>query len=89
MLHVSESGHLRNKFPVNMLATIDICQYEILRYSCMPILSVPCKQSFLSCMACSANKVIHVAIQESNLCSQGNLSEHILQQTSASWLERG
>ena len=47
----------------------------------MPILSVPCKQSFLSCMACSVNKVIHVAMQESNLCSRGNLSEHILQQT--------
>lgn len=47
----------------------------------MPILSVPCKQSFLSSMACSVNKVIHVAMQESNLCSQGNLSEHILQQT--------
>ena len=55
----------------------------------MPILSLPCKQRFLSCMACSVNKVIHVAIQESNLCSQGNLSKQILQQTSASWLERG
>ena len=55
----------------------------------MPMLSVPCKQSSLSCMAFSANEVIHVAIEESNLCSQGNLSKHTLQQTSASWLERG